>query len=287
MPNEFVARNGFISNNNSEITGSIITTGGIYGNITSASYADTASFGTSVLTASYVLSAITSSYSDYAVTSSTTVTASVYALPSYAPTVGLNTYISPYLCWTETTGAFLSQPIGLDNIVVTPVLINRTCNLFSVGLSFASTASGVPTTASLGLYRDNGSMLPSTLIQSLGNIATTSSTLQYIEVMPAPSISLNAKNIYWLAFVGDAALRVGIPTHNNMLLNPLLGVDVTASFPAANTFISYKNISNYVTRSVGSSTTLPSTLGQSTTTYTIYSYDSASSYIGPIINVTY
>jgi len=287
MSNEFVARNGFISKQDSVVTGSISATAGVYGSITSASYSVTASYGNSVLTASYVASAISSSYSLFAVTSSNTVTASVYALPSYAPTVGLNTYISPYICWTETTGAFLSQAVGLDNIVVTPVLINKSCNLAAVGLSFASTSSGVATTASLGLYRDNGAMLPSTLIQSLGNISTTSSTLQYIEIMPNPSISLDAKNIYWLAFVGDNALRVGIPSHNNMLLNPLLGVDVSASFPAAGQYISYKNISNYMTRSAGSSITMPSSLGQLTAGYTVYSYNSASSYIGPIINVTY
>jgi hypothetical protein len=32
---------------------------------------------------------------------------------------------------------------------------------------------------------------------------------------------------------------------------------------------------------------LPSSLGQDVTTYRVYSYNSASSYIGPIINVIY
>ena len=86
MPNEFVARNGFISNSDSIVTGSVSATAGVYGNMTSASYSITASYGNTVLTASFVGSAVSSSYSLFAVTSSNTVTASVYALPSYAPT---------------------------------------------------------------------------------------------------------------------------------------------------------------------------------------------------------
>lgn len=291
MPNEFVARNGFISKQDSIVTGSVNATAGVYGSITSASYSITASYGNLALSASYVASAISSSYSLFSVTSSNTVTASVYALPSYAPTVGLqspfSSYISPYYCWTETTGSFLSRAIGLDNIIVTPILINKSCILSKIGLSIASTSSGVATTVNLGIYNDNGAMLPSTLIQSLGNISTTSSSLQFIETSPNPTLSLDAKKIYWLAFSGDNALRVGIPSHDNVLLNPLLGIEITSSLPVAGQYITYKNITNYGTQSAGSNITLPSSLGQVASTYTVYSYSSASSYIGPIINVTY
>ena len=289
MPNEFVTRNGFISKNNSVVSGSVLASAGVYGNITSASYSVTASYSNLAATASYVFSAISSSYSSYAVTSSVTTTASRYVKPSYAPTTGLqfNTYISPYYCWSETTGSSLSTAVGLDTIYVTPILINKSCNLSKIGLSIASTSSGVATTVNLGIYRDNGAMLPSTLIQSLGNISTTSASLQFIETSPNPSMSLDAKTIYWLAFSGDNALRVAIPSHDNVLLNPLLGIEITSSLPVAGQYITYKNISNYSTQSIGSNITLPSSLGQDVTTYRVYSYNSASSYIGPIINVIY
>ena len=44
MPNEFIARNGLIAQNNTTISGSLIVTGGITGSISSASYALTASY---------------------------------------------------------------------------------------------------------------------------------------------------------------------------------------------------------------------------------------------------
>lgn len=286
MPNEFVARNGFISNNDSVITGSLTVTGGLTGSILSASYSITASYSLNTATASYVVSAISASYSNYAVTSSYAATASVRLQPSYAPTIGLQTYIGPYLCATETTVTSLSSQVGLDRIVVTPILINRDCTLIGMGVSLASTSSGVTTNARLGLYSDNGSMLPDTLISDLTYVSTTSASAQYKEL--GCNIPLKAKTIYWVAVSGDNALRLPIPTFNNALLNPLLGYQMSSSGISANgNNICVLNISNYVTQSVGSNTNLPSSLSQIASTYTVASYLSASSYIGPILNVSY
>jgi hypothetical protein len=286
MPNEFVTRNGFISKNDSTITGSLTVTGGLTGSILSASYAITASYSPNSVTASYVVSAITASYSSYAVTASYALSASVRLKPSYAPTVGLQTYIGPYLCASETSASFLSSQVGLDNIVLTPILINRDCTLVGVGVSLASTASGVTTNARLGLYADSGIMLPGSRISDLAFVNTTSASAQYKEI--GCNIPLSAKTIYWVAVVGDNALRLPIPSFNNTLLNPLLGYQLTSSgATTAQSNICVMNITNYVTASIGSNTSLPSSLSQVASTYTICSYFSASSYIGPIINVTY
>lgn len=287
MPNEFVARNGFISKNNSVITGSLTATLGITGSILSASYSVTSSYSLTAATASYVISAISASITNFAETSSYAVTASVHLSPEYAPTVGLQTYIGPYICASETSASFLSQPVGLDNIVTTPILINRKCTLVGIGVSLASTASGVLTRARLGLYTDSGNMLPQTLINDFAFVDTTSASAQYKEL--SCNISLNPKTIYWVAISGDNALRLPIPAINNTLLNPLLGYQMTGSglTGLAATYISVLNVSNYVTQSVGSNAALPSTLSQSPLTYTASAYFSASAYIGPILNVSY
>jgi hypothetical protein len=281
MPNEFVTRNGFISKNNSVVSGSISATLGITGSVLSASYSVTAAYSINTATASFVQSAISASYTLSSETASFAVTAAVRLLPEYAPTVGLQTYIGPYLCASETSASFLSTAVGLDNIVVTPILINRDCLLTGVAVSIASTASGVPTTASLGIYTDNGSMLPNSLITNLLPVSTTSASAQYKEV-GGNNIPLKAKNIYWIAISGDNALRLPIPSFNNTLLNPLLGYQLSGSG-----FTAVRNISNYVTQSAGSSISLPNTLSQDASTYTVTSFLSASSYIGPILNVTY
>jgi hypothetical protein len=76
MANEFVAKNGLISQNNSTVTGSLTVTAGITGSLsgtssfaTSASFAQTASFITTAQTASYVLNAVSASYAPSNVTS--------------------------------------------------------------------------------------------------------------------------------------------------------------------------------------------------------------------------
>ena len=75
MANEFIARNGIISLDNSQITGSLNVSNGITGNLTgnastatSASFAQTASFVTTAQTASFVLNAVSASFAQTAST---------------------------------------------------------------------------------------------------------------------------------------------------------------------------------------------------------------------------
>ena len=71
MANEFIARNGFRSQNNSDITGSLNVTAGITCSLLgTSSYATTALTASNANTASYVATAQTASYVLNAVSSS-------------------------------------------------------------------------------------------------------------------------------------------------------------------------------------------------------------------------
>jgi hypothetical protein len=80
MANEFIARNGLISQNNSVVTGSLTVTQGITGSLqgtaTTASYILNAVSSSFALTASYVQNAQSASYVLQAVSSSFALTAS-------------------------------------------------------------------------------------------------------------------------------------------------------------------------------------------------------------------
>ena len=67
MGSEFIIKNGYFSQGNSTITGSLIVTQGITGSLQgSSSYALTASYTTLAQTASYVLNAVSSSFASTA-----------------------------------------------------------------------------------------------------------------------------------------------------------------------------------------------------------------------------
>ncbi len=284
MPNEFVARNGFISKQDSEITGSLTITGGLTGSVLSASYSITASYSNTSISASYVLSALTASYSDYAVTTSYAATASAALDTSYEisqfPTIGIG-YITPSLCFTEVTGAHSSIP-RLDNIIATPFLVYNNCILTGSGITFGSTGSGVEATVRMGIYSDNGNMLPGSLIQDLSFLSSSNTAFTYQELETNPNVRLNAKTVYWVVAVGNGALKLPVPRLVNGLYNPILQVEITSSG-----LTSLRNISSYGYVSGGASTGLPNTMPSTASLYTVNSYFTASAYIGPIIKVAY
>ena len=294
MPNEFITRNGFISKQDSVISGSLTTTGGLTGSILSASYSVTASYSQNAQTASYVALALSASYASsstsasYALTASANLNTSLELSQRATPGLG---YLTPNWCYTEVTGSFTSIP-GLDNILLSPILIYQTCTLSALGLTFASTSSSTTATAQLGIYTDNGSMFPYTLVSGtvgdFGTITSSLSSLQYIEKSPSSTITLQGKNIYWIAVVGDTALNLPVPKFVNCLYNPLLQVTITASAPIGGVHPVMRNITSYgiVSSSVVTSG-LPTTMSQTTSSYTVNSYSTASSYIGPILKVTY
>ena len=293
MPNEFVARNGFISLSGSVVTGSLTVTGGLTGSILSASYSITASYSQNTATASFVVSAISASYSLTAITASYTPTASAWQKPSYAPTQTIG-YITPQLAFGEITGSIGSRP-GINNILATPFLVHKDCTLDGLFVSFCSSGSGIATTASLGIYSDNGNTLPQTLLKAVGIAFTDSSSLfqhRYVSASVAPSLQLKAKTMYWVAIVGDNGLVLPIisGSFTNLLYNPILGIEITASAAVGGAIPAYKNITSYgfVSASAGNPAIgLPNTLPQTASLYTVNSYTTQSNFILPLIGVTY
>ena len=286
MPNEFVARNGFISKQDSTITGSLTVTGGLTGSILSASYSITASYSSNSATASFVVSAITASYSAYAVSASYALTASAGLDTSYdasQPTTPSFGYITPNICMSEVTGAYTSIP-GLDRIIVTPFLVYADCILTGSGITFGSTGSGVIAAARMGLYADSGNMLPGTLIQDFGQVTTNLTSSVYSQVAPNPRpLRLNAKTVYWTAVVGDGAVKLPVPFFVNGMYNPILQVQISSSG-----LTSHRNIYSYGYVSGGAVTSgLPSTMPATAASYTVNSYFTASGYIGPVLSVVY
>lgn len=291
MPNEFVARNGFISLSGSVVSGSLTVTGGLTGSILSASYSITASYSPNSATASFVVSAISASFSTTAVSASYALTASAWQKPSYAPTQTIG-YITPQMAFGEITGSTGTRP-GINNILATPFLVHKDCTLDGLFVSFCSSGSGIATTASLGIYSDNGSTLPQTLLRG-GMLARTDSSSLFQHQLVAPSIplQLRAKTIYWVAIVGDNGLVLPIVTGTipNLLYNPILGIEVTASAIVSSFFPVYRNITSYgfVSASAGNPAIgLPATLPQTTGSYTVNSYTTQSNFILPLISVTY
>ena len=291
MPNEFVARNGFISNSGSVITGSLTVTGGLTGSVLSASYSITASYSLNTATASYVISAITASRALSASTADYALTASAWQKPSYAPTQTVG-YITPQLAFGEITGSVGSRP-GINNILTTPFLVHKDCTLEGLYVTLCSSGSGIATTASVGIYSDNGSTLPQTLLRG-GMLARTdsSSLFQHQLVVPGTALQLKAKTIYWVAIVGDNGLVLPIinGTIPNLLYSPILGVSVTASAAVSSFFPLYKNITSYgfVSASAGNPAIgLPTTLPQTASQYVVNSYTTESNFILPLISVTY
>jgi hypothetical protein len=282
MPNEFITRNGFISNSGSVITGSLTATGGLTGSVLSASYSLSASFSQNSTTASYAISAVSASYASSSLSSSYALTASAGLDDAYdisQPTTPGIGYITPSMCFTEVTGAYTAVP-GLDNITLTPFLVYMDCTLTGSGLTFGSTGSGVLTTARIGLYADNGNMLPGALIRDFGTVSSSVTNLVYSPL--TSSVRLNAKTVYWTAVVGDNALKLPVPLSVNGMYNPILQVYVTSSGAT-----SHRNIFSYGIVSGSSSSGLPANLPSTTASYTVNAYFTSSGFIGPVLNVVY
>ena len=144
MANEFVAKNGLISQNNSTVSGSLTVTQGITGSLSgSVILASTASYITSsnivgtVLSASY---AATSSFVATASWATNAVTASEVLVTN--TTSGTGPY---YVAFTQgTTG---DQAILVDS---NGLLFNATTNTLTTTSSFATTASYALTSAGGG-----------------------------------------------------------------------------------------------------------------------------------------
>ena len=98
--------------------------------------------------------------------------------------------------------------------------------------------------------------------------------------------------MYWVAIVGDDGLVLPIisGSFTNLLYNPILGIEITASAAVGGAIPAYKNITSYgfVSASAGNPAIgLPNTLPQTASLYTVNSYTTQSNFILPLIGVTY
>lgn len=290
MSNSFVARNGFNSFSSSIISGSLVVTGDIISNITSASYVVSSSFSNTAATASHVLSALSASYSEFSVSSSYSLTASAIVGTSHAPTVGLAA-IYPNVIVTIVTSS-VSASIGLDRVLLTPFTVDRKCTVSTMGTMFGSNTAGQDATVRLGLYNDDGNIMPSTLIKEFGYLSSSVISLGYQSLTPtSPAIVLEKDTVYWTALVGNDRTTLPIPGNigastTNAMYNPLLGVipmAVTGTFTNARDF----NIVGIISASAGSNLALPTTMSSNINTYTLCTGSNTNLFVGPMLTINY
>jgi hypothetical protein len=111
MANEFVAKNGLISQNNTTVTGSLIVTNGV-----TASLQGTASWATNALTASFAPNSLTT-----ASVSSNTITFTKGDGTTFPITVSTGSGTSSNPVYAKNTGSFSSS--GTGNQILTSLLI--------------------------------------------------------------------------------------------------------------------------------------------------------------------
>jgi hypothetical protein len=320
MANEFVIREGFSSEANATITGSLTVTGGITGSLASASYAITASYSINALTASLVSSIPTASFTNFAVSASQATLGSF--VPSYATnytTTQLNPnfitgitgsgYLSPMLYSTVNTGTATANR-QLNTVYLTPLYINSNCTVRKIGV--LSQRVGANNNIRLGLYTNSNLMLPETNLSDTV-ITPLDNTARFYEAALATPVNLQAGEIYWIASMlcgGAVVVGGGVGTVANIsyrtvdtqllslpqgginkIYNNLLGSTAPINQNAI------KHISYYAL-TVASTASLQASLPQTPGSYTIYSYGArinnttlltfySNTFIPPAIYVTY
>jgi hypothetical protein len=320
MANEFVIREGFSSEANVTITGSLTVTGGITGSLASASYAITASYSLNALTASLVSSIPTASLTNFAVSASLAALGSF--VPSYATnytTTQLNPnfitgitgsgYLSPMLYSMVNTGTATANR-QLNTVYLTPLYINSNCTVRKIGV--LSQRVGANNNIRLGLYTNSNLMLPETNLSDTV-ITPLDNTARFYEAALATPVNLQAGEIYWIASMlcgGAVVVGGGVGTVANIayrtvdtqllslpqggiikIYNNLLGSTAPINKNAI------KHISFYAL-TVASTASLQASLPQTPGSYTIYSYGArinnttlgtfyTNTFIPPAIYVTY
>jgi len=266
-------QNGFTSKD-TVVSGSLIVTNGIIGNVVSSSYALTSSYSHTSLTSSFVQNVISSSYSDYSVSSSLALEAEFVPLTStnkmVPPNINNSNYISPNIIFSATQISS-PNPVISSSIFVCPFQIKKNCSVEGVGIFCSSSNTGI---ISMGLYNNNSiNMLPNQLLfqtSSSGGLGN----FTFLQIPINPSYSISEDNIYWIAmWVTSSQYYVVSATTSplvgsgmfNRNFNPTLG----SSIPILSNSI--RNIGCYYTTSLNS--TLPLTMSQNTSSYVVLSYN--------------
>jgi hypothetical protein len=154
MANEFVAKNGLISQNDSIVTGSLTVTAGItgssFGTSSWANNAQTASFVTLSQTASFVTTAQTASYVLNAVSASYATTSSyvnTFVIAVNFETITSYTYKAPY---SIAVNSLESNPSGSVTLSYVPSgSVSASNYVFGATINKFDSLTIVPLTSSL------------------------------------------------------------------------------------------------------------------------------------------
>ncbi len=318
MANEFVIREGFNSESNVVVSGSLIVSN-VTGSLVSASYAISSSYSINSNTSSFIQSILTSSYAVTALSSSRSGvsnktlnnSASLYAQTgvsssSWTTLSGNNGYISSN--FFHTNGAYGSLANSIQrgtyssSIYLTPIYINRTGILsrFAVmcNLAVAGTAPGNIRAA---VYTNSNTMLPKSKLfefESKINLPASINRTFY-EVTTSSGPTLQQGQIYWLAasvednvsnfnytYLTDNIAVINLPS-SNRIFNPILG----SSIPIIENAV--RNIGHYRYNLSSTGSALPNELVQDTSLYIASSYSTNNGgnfgtvHIGPFIRLIY
>lgn len=313
MANEFVIREGFISESDTIITGSLIVTAGITGSLVTASYAITASYSLNSLTASLVSNITTASYTNFATSASTATLGSF--VPNYVnnyTTTQLNPvfntgstgigYISPMMNNTLNTIAASSNR-QFNTIYLTPLYINSNCIVRKIGILSQKNGAGNQSIR-LGIYTNSNSMLPDTNLSDVEIFPLGDNVSRFYETTLSTPINLQTGEIYWLASMLCGSGLGGV--HNSInyrTAGPAFTVQQLSANKIYNTLLgssapinqnAIRHISYYAL-TVASTASLQASLPQTAGSYIVYSYGGTSTvvashtqtFFSPMIYVTY
>ena len=194
MANEFIIKNGYFSQGNSNITGSLTVTGGVTAslqgtaswatNSISASYAPAPASASYATTASYVSNAVSASYSTTASYATTALTASNALTASYVSNAVSASYATTASHATYAENGGVTKIIAGANVNLSPINGLGDVTVTSFGTNLYNTATG-----SYGSFYDTGS------------IAATSATAIYSMSLSTTDIS---NGVFVSASNGDA-----------------------------------------------------------------------------------
>lgn len=287
MPNEFIIREGFISNKPVIITGSLNISGSITGSLNTASFGVTSSYTLNALSASLITNTISTSYASSSTSASladgaTNILGYSASLYTISPITNSMAVPTGNLGYTTTTISGFSNVLvvrGTDKpantMFLTPVYISKTGTLSKIGIPAQGVVTSPTGSIRLAVYSNSTSMLPDQLILDAGLLfPSTTRCFQELTIVGGPTLLQG--QIYWIAsmmcnnIAGVDYLTMQWSTGflgnaQNRIFNPLLGV----SIPTAENAL--KQIAFY-THSPASTASFTASLPQTTSSYNVISY---------------
>jgi hypothetical protein len=143
--------------------------------------------------------------------------------PLLAPPPISGNYYFPYSQGTSST----SNTLGTGTLRVTPVLFSTAFTIVRLGSEITATGD-VGSKLRLGIYADNGSGYPSTLVLDAGQIAGDSATVQELTVSKALTAG-----IYWIGAVVQSVTTTQPTVRTANIMHPNVLVPLGTTIPSA------------------------------------------------------